>query len=245
MKKQRLNKYEFTLKKYVQNTPIDVLTVETNANKKPLNNVKYNELRRLERTLSKEFRTKVSWRLIPIKKEVTEIKPINTPPQKLAYKHETKRRANKKYRYELVLKSDEFKDGAGRRDVYKDVFIIDAESDYTPINNTNYTEMLRKKKEIELRGYMTRIHKRSHPLIKEDNSSFINKLEKIVSMRDVNITEGSILKHSTANYIAIVKKINSDNTGVLNVIYADGDFGIHCPFEINAKEINKYFTLIK
>jgi hypothetical protein len=55
------------------------------------------------------------------------------------------------------------------------------------------------------------------------------------------IKVGSIVKHKTAGYIAKVVKLYKNGNGVLRVTKASGDFGKHVPFDINAKDIEKWF----
>jgi hypothetical protein len=55
------------------------------------------------------------------------------------------------------------------------------------------------------------------------------------------IKVGSIIKHKTAGYTAKVKKIYKNGNGVLTVTKISGDMNRHVPFDISAKDINKWF----
>lgn len=55
------------------------------------------------------------------------------------------------------------------------------------------------------------------------------------------IKVGSVVTHKTAGYKAKVKKLYKNGNGILNVIKATGDFGKHVPFDIDAKDVERYF----
>lgn len=56
---------------------------------------------------------------------------------------------------------------------------------------------------------------------------------------------GQTVRHKTAKYTAIVKEIYENDCGILTVISGEGDFGKHAPFEIKARELEKYFETIE
>ena len=59
-----------------------------------------------------------------------------------------------------------------------------------------------------------------------------------------NIKIGTTVKHKTAGYIANIKEIHKNGNGVLTINKAIGDFANHIPFDINAKDIKKWFIVI-
>ncbi len=52
---------------------------------------------------------------------------------------------------------------------------------------------------------------------------------------------GLVVKHKTAGYKAKVTKLYKNGNGILTVTKATGDFGKHVPFDIDAKDIERYF----
>jgi hypothetical protein len=56
------------------------------------------------------------------------------------------------------------------------------------------------------------------------------------------IKEGLIVKHKTAGYTAKIKKLSKNGDGILTVIKAQGDFGKHVPFDIDVKDLKKWFN---
>jgi hypothetical protein len=59
-------------------------------------------------------------------------------------------------------------------------------------------------------------------------------------MKD-KIKVGEVVKHKTVGYTAKIKKLFKNGNGVLTVIKATGDFGKHVPFDIDAKNVEKWF----
>ena len=55
------------------------------------------------------------------------------------------------------------------------------------------------------------------------------------------IKTGSVVKHKTAAYTAKVKKLYKNGNAILTVTKATGDFGKHVPFDIDVKEVEKWF----
>ena len=55
------------------------------------------------------------------------------------------------------------------------------------------------------------------------------------------IKVGAVVKHKTAVYTAKIKKLYKNGNGVLTVTKATGDFGKHVPFDIDAKDVEKWF----
>lgn len=68
--------------------------------------------------------------------------------------------------------------------------------------------------------------------------------ENVESTAENKIEEGSTVKHKTEGYIAKVKKLYNNGNGILTVIEAEGEFGKHIPFDIEANDIEKYFDII-
>jgi hypothetical protein len=55
------------------------------------------------------------------------------------------------------------------------------------------------------------------------------------------IKVGEVVKHKTAGYTAKIKKLFKNGNGVLTVINSTGDFGKYVPFDIDAKNVEKWF----